>query len=137
MTESRTTTSSALAWVVFSDQTPVWWARLLKQGFRHCFLIQRDHRGWRILDPYTQPPKSMVLPFPASFDLPQWLRGQGLTVLAAEALPLEQTQPMRWGSLRVLARALGLTAYPIFTPWQLYRRLLPSHFPSNPRRCEQ
>lgn len=132
MIDSRTTTSPALAWVVFSDQAPVWWASALRSGFRHCFLIQRDAKGWRILDPYTQPPKYLALPFPSNFDLPQWLRGQGLTVLAADAIPLEQTVKMRWGSLRILARALGLGRFPIFTPWQLYRRLLPIRLSSNP-----
>jgi hypothetical protein len=116
------------AWVVFSDQAPVWWARFLKNGFRHCFMIQHcgagqgGAQGWWILDPYTQPPRMMRLPFPSDFDLPHWLHHQGLIVTRTTPLPL--TACARWSRLSVFARSLGLGRLPLFTPWQLYRRLV-------------
>lgn len=130
--KSYTTATSTVAWVVFSDQAPIWWAKILKNGFRHCFMVQRDGASWCILDPFTHPPKRMHLPLPGDFDLPKWLQSQGLTVLAAESVPIATTQRVRFGGLRVLTRALGLGRFPIFTPWQLYRRLIPVSFPSNP-----
>lgn len=116
------------AWVVFSDQAPVWWARFLKHGFRHCFVIQRcgarqgKAQGWWILDPYTHPPRMVRLPFPETFNLPHWLHHQGLIVMHSAVLPLAGYQ--RWSRLSVIARSLGLGRLPLFTPWQLYRRLV-------------
>lgn len=128
------------AWVVFSDQSPKWWLRLLKPGFRHCFIVRPVGATWQILDPYTQPPKMVTLPFPSSFNLPQWLQGQGLTVLATTtsiaspppsflACSLSRLIGHRMGMVK---RSLGLPAWRALTPWQLYRFLLKPTILSNP-----
>jgi hypothetical protein len=132
------TTSSA--WVVFSDQSPKWWLRLLKPGFRHCFIVRPNGPTWQILDPYTQPPKMVTLPFPASFNLPHWLEGQGFTVLATTtsiaspppsylACSLSRLMGCRIGMVK---RSLGLPLWRALTPWQLYRLLLQPSVLSNP-----
>ena len=33
------------AWVVFSGAAELWWLRLLKPGFRHCFFEERARCG--------------------------------------------------------------------------------------------
>ncbi len=39
------------ALVVFTDQCEVWWLRLLRPGFRHCFAVVRDPAGeWLACD---------------------------------------------------------------------------------------
>lgn len=107
------------AWIVFSDQASVWWAKVLKAGFRHCFMIQREANGWRILDPFTRPPKMAALPFPSSFDLPGWLEGQGLMVAVATPIPMAQTA--RWNRWQLIKRA-----------WPLYRSFNWSYSSANP-----
>lgn len=41
------------AYVVFTDNTDLWWLRLLKPGFRHCYLLLsgRGGRCWLELNP--------------------------------------------------------------------------------------
>lgn len=41
------------AYVIFTDNTDLWWLRLLKPGFRHCYLLLsgRGGRCWLELNP--------------------------------------------------------------------------------------
>ena len=71
------------AWVVFGGATPLWWLRLLRPGFRHCFVALNDGRHWTIVDPLAPFTDVTVLEVPPGYDLPGWFRGHGLTVTAA------------------------------------------------------
>lgn len=113
------------AWVVFRGETPLWWLRLLRPGFRHCLALLNDGCHWVVIDPLAPYTDVSVLGLPASFDLPGWYRGQGLLVVAA---PVRRsiTRPAPWGlftCVEAVKRLLGLHAPFVLTPWQLYLRL--------------
>jgi hypothetical protein len=110
------------AWVVFSGQADLWWLRLFKRGFRHCFVVARDKKNWIVLDPLSPHLEMSVLTMPSSFDLPRWLESQNLKVLRApitrdhtKAAPLNI-----FSCVEVIKRFLGIHARRIMTPWQLY-----------------
>ncbi|MGQ9371002.1 hypothetical protein [Azospirillum sp. ST 5-10] len=113
------------AWVVFSGTAELWWLRLLRPGFRHCFVVLNDGRHWVIVDPLAPFTEVAVLDLPAGFDLPGWFRGIGLTPVAA-GLRRGLRRPAPWAPftcVEAVKRVLGLHAPLVLTPWQLYRRL--------------
>lgn len=117
-----TVTEPSEAWVAFSGEADLWWLRVLKPGFRHCFIIARDARHWIVLDPLSPHLELSVLPLPCSFDLPRWLEGQGLTIRKAPITRGHKiAAPFNWFScVEVIKRFLGIHARGILTPWQLY-----------------
>ncbi|WP_247883246.1 hypothetical protein [Azospirillum brasilense] len=121
----RTRGDSPRAWVVFRGEAELWWLRLLKPGFRHCFALLHDGRRWVIVDPLSPFTDVSVLDLPASFDLPGWYRGLGMAVTPA-LVRRGLTRPAPWGPftcVEAVKRLLGLHAPGVLTPWQLYRRL--------------
>ena len=118
------------AWVVFSGEAELWWLRLLKPGFRHCFAIARDTKNWIVLDPLSPHLEVSVLPLPHGFDVPRWLMEQNMTVIRA---PIKRDYarcaPTNWFScVEVIKRFLGIHTRRILTPWQLYRFLQKENF---------
>lgn len=110
------------AWVVFSGEVDLWWLKMLKPGFRHCFVIARDEKNWIVLDPLSPHLELAVLPLPQDFDVPSWLRAQNLTVVDAPIKrQYRKAAPVNWFScVEVIKRFLGIHSRRIVTPWQLY-----------------
>ncbi len=115
------------AWVVFSGQADRPWLKMLRPGFRHCFVILNDGTHWLSFDPMLNHIDLRVHGHvPADFDLPKWLRSRGQRVVEAPvdhsrktALPLSV-----FTCVEAVKRVLGLHRFFILTPWQLYRHLL-------------
>lgn len=117
--------SSQRAWVVFSGQTDVPWLKMLKPGFRHCFVLLNDGRSWVTVDPMLNHTDVQIHYAPPDFDLPRWLKGRGQTVVSA-SLDHSRKRPAPWAlftCVEAVKRVLGLRARFIMTPWQLYRHL--------------
>ena len=113
------------AWVVFCDNTELAWLRLLKPGFRHCFVVLHDGDRWIAVDPLAPLLEVTVPPVAADYDLPGWFAGQGHTVVAA-TVRRDLARPAPWGPftcVETCKRLLGLHARFVVTPWQLHRRL--------------
>jgi hypothetical protein len=113
------------AWVCFTGEAELWWLKMLKPGFRHCFVVARDAKNWIALDPLSPHLELAVLPIPHSFDLPRWLEGQGSAVVKS---PIRRDQlraaPANiFSCVEVIKRFLGIHARRILTPWQLYSYL--------------
>jgi hypothetical protein len=112
-------------WVVFTDEARIWWLRWLRPGFRHCFAILNDSDHWLAVEPLASCMEVTVLPSPADFNLPEWLRGQGHRVVEA-ALQRKMYHAAPFAILNcveVVKRLLGIRAPWILTPYQLYRHL--------------
>ena len=114
------------ALVVFVDHTECRWLRLLRAGFRHCFVVWRDGSVWLACDPLKDRIEISVLRVPEHFDLPGFYAARGHTVL----LGATRRDPPRRGSgiapltcVTIAKRLLGVRACWILTPWQLCRRL--------------
>lgn len=113
------------ALVVFSGQTDQAWLKLLRRGFRHCFLVLGSSGGWLYLNPLAHRTDIMVLSVAPDFDLAQWYRTQGLTVVETRlSHPPRRAAPWRpFTCVEMVKRSLGIQAGNILTPWQLYRYL--------------
>ncbi len=114
------------AWVVFTNQTQLLWLKILKKGFRHCFVIINDGKNWISIDPMSNYTDIAVHNISHDFDLPKWLRSRGHSVIKA-CLNNNIKKPAPWmffTCVEACKRILGIHKRSIFTPWQLYRYLL-------------
>lgn len=113
------------AYVVFCARTDLAWLRVLRPGFRHCFLALNDGRHWLTLDPLATYTEVAVQPVPADFDLPDWYRAEGHIVVPA-AVDRGRARPAPWAPytcVEAVKRALGIHDRWLLTPYQLYRHL--------------
>ena len=121
----ETGTAIPRAWVMFTGQTDLTWLRVLRPGFRHCFLALNDGRHWLTLDPLASYIDLAVQPVPAEQDLPDWYRRQGLIVVEAQVVRTHQ-RPAPFGPfscVEAIKRTLGIHDRWLITPFQLYRHL--------------
>ena len=71
------------AWVAFCGEAELWWLRLLRPGFRHCFVVLNDGAHWITIDPLSPHMEVVVQPVASGFDLIGWLKERGHAVAAA------------------------------------------------------
>lgn len=112
-------------YVVFSDQTDLWWLKCLRRGFRHCFVIMRFADIWMALDPLAHKTEIMRIDIPDAFSLIGWLESQGERVVcvSAQKAELKPLFPAPCSCVEMVKRVLGLRQFFIFTPWQLFNFL--------------
>lgn len=115
-----------VALVVFTGQCELPYLRVLKPGFRHCFVLVADGPGWQLYDPLSHATILTVLPGLPDFDAFSWLLDQGCVVV-----PVRVRQPPRrpapaglFTCVEAVKRVLGIHARAVVTPWRLFRFLL-------------
>lgn len=115
--------------VVFTDQTDLWWLQFLRRGFRHCFVVMRFSDIWISMDALAHKTEIMRIDLPDSFNLPQWLESQGDCVVSYPKQPviLKPLWPSFFSCVEAVKRSLGLRQSFILTPWQLYKFLKTLH----------
>lgn len=113
-------------WVAFGGETDLPWLKVLKPGFRHCFVLINDGQCWVTYDPMSHYTEITVHHVPAFFDMPGWMAGRGYTMIEA-TLDHAHTRPAPlsiYSCVGAVKRVLGIHRRFILTPWQLYRHLL-------------
>lgn len=112
------------AWVVFSGQADLPWLKVLKQGYRHCYVLLNDGKHWITIDPLSNYMDVSVHDVPLDFNLPLWMRNRGHIIMPATIRHLDKQAPwMPFSCVEAVKRVLGIHKSFIFTPWQLYRYL--------------
>jgi hypothetical protein len=112
--------------VVFRDATEIRWLRFLKRGFRHCAVLVEVEQGWVICD--TMSNKTYIKQI---FNRPSLEIVERLGAAYLHAIEVRvQTPPARMAPIlpftcvEAVKRILGIHAWSIVTPWQLYRHLV-------------
>ena len=115
----------APAVVVFTGDTSLGCLRILKPGFRHCFVAVCRNDHWVICDPLCHRTDLLVISKDAAGDLGAWYRLRGLTVIATWVRPAPpRIAPLSaYTCVEAVKRILGIHARSVNTPWQLYRHL--------------
>lgn len=116
-------TPGCRALVVFSGRADLWWLRLLKPGFRHCFVALEGETGWLVVEPLSHCTEVTLLPAIAERELASWYRAHDLTVAATRRIaPERRAAPLRpYSCVESVKRLLGIHAGNVLTPWQLFR----------------
>lgn len=115
-------------WVVFSDETDIRLLKILKHGFRHCFMIMRDGDVWVLVDPRANKTDIEILRYPAHFNVPRFFQNNGKTVtkVTVNEPPRAIAPLMPFSCVETIKRCLGIHRRFIVTPYQLYRHLITS-----------
>ncbi|MGH1375592.1 MAG: hypothetical protein ACRBCK_04505 [Alphaproteobacteria bacterium] len=112
-------------WIVFLDQTDMPWLKLLKKGYRHCFVLIHDGTNWVSIDPMAHYMDVIVHHVDGDFDFPEWLTQRGHEVVQAkfEGGALRASPFMPFSCVEVCKRVLGIRHRMIITPWALYKHI--------------
>jgi hypothetical protein len=112
--------------VVFADQTGCPWLRVLRRGFRHCFVVLRTGSIWLACEPLKDRIELDALALPDDFDLAAFYHEQGHQVLLGQRPPPKARRRLAVAPLTcvtVVKRLLAIDAPRVWTPWQLYMHL--------------
>jgi hypothetical protein len=114
-----------VAIVVFSGESSLKRLRLLRSGFRHCFVLVRRQGCWIVYDPLSHRTNLAVVTGPTSSELVEWYREKGLQVVetTVRLAPLCSAPLRPFTCVEAVKRVLGIHAPWVTTPWQLYRYL--------------
>ena len=117
-------------WIGFGGRADRLWLRLLRPGFRHCFAMVEDARGWTVVEPLSG---RMLVARPevmAEFDLPGFYRRAGLVILGPflPGPPACGWMPgiIPYSCVEVCRSVLGSGAPFALTPRGLFRALVKS-----------
>ncbi len=118
-----------VTWVVFSDKTDIRILKILRRGFRHCFMIMQQDGRWILVDPRANKTDICLLPHPRDFNLPRYYANQGMTVVKVPSIktPNRILSPFPVTCIATLKRIIGLHHMTILTPYQLYKFLQKTH----------
>lgn len=111
------------ALVVYDDRIGIPWLRVLKRGFRHCFLVVRGPVGWILYNPMSHRTQFGLYSNMHPDDMAAFFRHRGYTVQRTRTFASpRQTQPWRlFTCVEAVKRGLGLRCGWVLTPWQLYK----------------
>lgn len=104
-------------------------SKMLKPGFRHCWVAIKHKHAWIEVDGSYGIPKVRAIA-PPDFDLDSYYRDLGLTVVRTKQRPLKTIYKFIYLRPLVVANCVGLTMLIlgmtgcISTPYALYKKLM-------------
>ncbi len=113
-------------WAVFSNDTDLKFLKILRHGFRHCFVIMQQDNRWVLIDPRSDKTDIQILPHPHHFNFPRFFIEQGHTVVKIPSLqtPRKIASVLPISCVEMIKRIIGLHQWWVVTPHQLYRSIL-------------
>lgn len=116
------------AYVVFVDNTSLWWLKLLKRNFRHCYvLFQVDETGtWLELNPMSNQTIINLYEYSPDFDYISYLESSERAICTRINIvhaPLKTAPLMAFTCVEFVKRIIGLHSRKVFTPHQLYKKM--------------
>lgn len=114
-------------YVVFQDETSLWWLRILKPGFRHCYiLIPLGDNSYLELNPMSNQLFINIYHFPRGYDYISSLKAaskQVVWVAMPQYTPMSAAPIGVFTCVEFVKRTLGLHDRKIMTPYALYKYL--------------
>lgn len=116
----------ARAFVVFEKETNIKFLRILKKGFRHCFIVIRQKDGWLEINPLSN---RLLVVFHADKTIkkvPYFLidKNKFLFVEAeVQAAPPCCAPLFFFTCVEFVKHFLGIHDFFIMTPYQLYKKI--------------
>ena len=125
MSDDEALAGPDLAVVAFTGRATLPWLRLLKPGFRHCFVLLRTRGNWLYYDPMAHYTFASAIGTYPLLGLLRVFRRRGCRLrLARPRVPPPRAQAWRpYTCVEAVKRVLGLREPWVLTPWQLYRCL--------------
>ena len=123
---SPETDMESAQWIVFSNDTDIACLKILKRGFRHCFMVMQQDSRWVLIDPRSNKTDIQILPHPPHFNFPRYFTEQGKTVLKVPNIiaPQKIMTPFPVSCVEGIKRLIGLHHFWVITPHQLYKKII-------------
>ena len=112
--------------VVFSDRSDLAWLRLLRPGFRHCFVVLRRSHGWLAVEALSNATVVSELPDAAAGEIAEAYRRAGHRSAIVRCHDHHRA-PLPWAPftcVESVKRLIGMRAPGIMTPYQLWERII-------------
>jgi len=124
--DCRAESGPGRAIVVFRDATEIRWLRVLKRGFRHCAILVEAEKGWILCDALSHKTVLKQVYNRSSESVVACLAAAGLHALEVRLqTPPERMAPiLPFTCVEAVKRIVGIHAWWIVTPWQLYQHLM-------------
>ncbi|MDD4556771.1 MAG: hypothetical protein PHE89_05560 [Alphaproteobacteria bacterium] len=115
-------------YVVFIDETSLWWLRFLKKGFRHCYLLFQIDEGmtWVEANPMSNRFFFCTYSFCEKVDYIAELKKQmncEIILQKVENVGLKIAPLSFFSCVEFVKRSLGIHSFWTITPYQLYKKL--------------
>lgn len=116
------------AFVVFQNETSLWWLKALKPGFRHCYILfpLPESNSWLELNAMSNFFFFTIHHFGKGYDYISELRhSPGISILETEVQnpPPCEAPRFLFTCVEFVKRCLGIHERWVITPWQLYKKL--------------
>jgi len=116
-------------YVVFSNGSNLFWLKLLKRGFRHCFVILGNGENWIAIEATLSRTYINLI---TDQNYPDFLRKRGFTVIRSKIYPYFVSKMPKFAifsCVELVKSVLGINSSKLQTPYSLYR------FLHKPRKC--
>jgi len=115
----------ARALVAFGGNAVLPWLKMLKPGYRHCFVLVEEAGGWILYNPLSH---RTELAFHAGMTCEAiaehyCLAGYEIVETHVLGAPRRQAPVRPYSCVEAVKRALGIHAGRVLTPWQLRKYL--------------
>lgn len=116
-------------YVVFTDNTSLWWLRLLKPGFRHCYVLLEleANNTWLELNPYSNQLIIKTYQQHFKFNFIQYLQkklASHILEFEISPAPLHCAPLSAFTCVEFVKRILGIHDVLVLTPYQLYKKII-------------
>ncbi len=115
-------------YVVFTDNTSLWWLKPLRRGFRHCYILARiaPNNLWLELNPMSNQTFIFIRSLTEDLNYFQKLRHEGCKIvrLKVQAAELRPAPLNIFSCVEFVKRVVGIHKFSIITPYQLYKNIL-------------
>lgn len=113
--------------VVFQDEVSLWWLRVLKKGFRHCYiLIPLEGNSYLEINPMSNRLFINIYNFPKGYDYVAILEGKGKRVCETDIPEIPPFSAFPIGvftCVEFVKRVLGIQSRMVVTPYELYKKI--------------
>lgn len=114
--------------IVFVDETSLWWLKLLKKGYRHCYVLFMldDGLTWIEVNPMSNQIFLNVYKFLYEEDYIEILKKKSGTKICDVDINFVGLKVAPFGifsCVELVKRIVGIHDFFIFTPYQLYKKL--------------
>jgi len=113
------------AFVVFEDNTTLWWLKFLKRGFRHCKMyIKITKKIYIEINPLSNQMFIFMHVFEKESEFNKVIHRKIYLKTKVKDAPLKTAPFGVFTCVEAIKRAVGIHKFSIITPYQLYRYIL-------------
>lgn len=114
-------------YVVFQDEVSLWWLKILKPGFRHCYiLLPLEKNKWLEINPMSNRIFFFLRTVPEGVDFLDSLcceKRRCLMIKVSQFPPLKPAPLGFFSCVEFVKRCLDIHDRTVITPYQLYKKL--------------